>query len=303
MLASLQSKVRGFVFLGILLMLSRPDLALSGAMPLESQIYMAGLHESEWVFAGSDISCELRHKVPQFGQAIFRRIAGDDLFFRINSFQPIPEKLQGTLREVSPAWEHHLPDDLQQHLVIHTGMRPIRLGRKPAGWLLTSLSKGQVGSFDFLDWDDSRRQVHVRLSPVKFQKPYREFKQCLSKLSTEGFETLKESTVLFALDVHDLDKKAKQRLDRLVKYILADEKLVGITVAGHADDQGTRRYNKKLSARRATTVSNYLVSKGVDAGIIRKRHYGESRPAIPKRSERARAANRRAKISLSRGDR
>lgn len=303
MLAYLKSRGRGYLLLGILLMLGRPGLVLSGAAPLESQVYMAGLHESEWVFAGSDISCELRHQVPQFGQAIFRRIAGDDLLFRLNSFQPIPEKLDGILREVSPAWEHHAPDDLQQHLVIHAGMRPISLGRKPAGWLLTSLSKGQVGSFDFLDWDDSRRQVHVRLSPVKFQKPYREFKQCLSQLSTEGFETLKHSTVLFALDVHELNKKAKQGLDRLAQYILADEKLVGITVAGHADDQGSRRYNKKLSARRAASVSDYLVSKGVDAGIIRKRHYGESRPAIPKRSERARAANRRAKISLTRSDR
>jgi outer membrane protein OmpA-like peptidoglycan-associated protein len=142
----------------------------------------------------------------------------------------------------------------------------------------------------------------VRLSPVKFQKAYREFKQCLSQLSAEGFETLKQSTVLFALDVHELDKKAKQRLDRLAQYILADEKLTGITVAGHADDQGSRRYNKKLSAKRAATVANYLISKGVDAATIRKRHYGESRPAIPKRTERARAANRRAQISLTRNN-
>jgi outer membrane protein OmpA-like peptidoglycan-associated protein len=300
MLAFLQSRGRALLISGIILVFGIPGLSQSGTPPLESQVYMAGMHDSEWIFAGSDVSCELRHQVPQFGQAIFRRIAGDDLFFRLNSFQPIPEKLDGILREVSPSWEHQLPDDLQQHLVIHAGMQPIRLGRKPAGWLLTSLSKGQVGSFDFLDWDDSRRQVHVRLSPVQFQKAYREFKQCLSQLSTEGFETLKQSKVLFALDVHELDKKAKQRLDRLAQYILADEKVTGITVAGHADDQGTRRYNKKLSAKRAATVASYLISKGVDAAIIRKRHYGESRPAVPKRTERARAANRRANIGLIR---
>jgi outer membrane protein OmpA-like peptidoglycan-associated protein len=135
---------------------------------------------------------------------------------------------------------------------------------------------------------------------VQFQKAYREFKQCLSQLSNEGFETLRQSTVLFALDVHELDKKAKQGLDRLAQYILADEKVTGITVAGHADDQGTRRYNKKLSAKRAASVASYLISKGVDAASIRKRHYGESRPAVPKRTERARAANRRANISLIR---
>ena len=275
-------------------------LPLLGSSRLESQIYMAGMHESEWVFAGSGFNCELRHRVPQFGQAVFRRIAGDELHFYINSFQPIPEKLEGSLREVSPAWEHADPDDLEQLLTIHAGMQPVRLGRKPAGWLLTSLSKGQVGSFGFLDWDDSRREVHVRLSPVRFQQPYREFKQCLSRLSGKGFESLKNSTIHFALDVHTLNKQAKRQLDSLAEYILADQKVAGITVAGHADDQGSRRYNKKLSSRRAASVSRYLISKGVDASLIRQRHYGESRPAVAKRTERARAANRRANISLQR---
>lgn len=295
-----QKSKLSFLIFSFVVMLWLPRTALLGATQLESQIYMAGLHESEWVFAGSDISCELRHRVPQFGQAIFRRIAGDDLNFRINSFQPIPEKLNGTLREVSPAWEHEAPDELQQHLQINSGMQPVRLGRKPAGWLLTLLSKGQVGSFGFLDWDDSRRQVYVRLSPVQFQKPYREFKHCLSQLSNEGFESLQQSMVYFPLDIDKLGKQAKQRLDRLAKYIQADEKLAGVTISGHADDQGTRRYNKKLSARRAESVFNYLVSKGVDAGLMKKRHFGESRPAVAKRTEQARAANRRAKISLSR---
>ncbi|MES9940996.1 MAG: OmpA family protein [Candidatus Thiodiazotropha sp. 6PLUC2] len=281
-------------------MLWLPRATLFGATQLESQTYMAGMHESEWIFAGSDISCELRHQIPQFGQAIFRRIAGDDLNFRINSFQPIPERLEGVLREVSPSWEHQPPDELQQHMKINSGMQPVRLGRKPAGWLLTSLSKGQVGSFDFLDWDDSRREVNVRLSPVQFQKPYRQFKQCLSQLSSEGFESFQHSTVFFPLDIHKLDKQAKQRLDRLIKYIQADERLAGIMISGHADDQGTRRYNKRLSARRAKSVSSYLISKGIEAGLIKQRHYGESRPAIAKRTEQARAANRRANISLSR---
>jgi outer membrane protein OmpA-like peptidoglycan-associated protein len=290
----------GCLIFGLLVLYWMPLFPLLAAVQLESQIYMAGLHESEWQFAGSDFSCELRHRIPQFGKAVFRRIAGDNLNFRIDSFQPIPEGFDGILREVSPAWEHEAPDELQQHLQIHSGMQPIRLGRKPAGWLLTSLSKGQVGSFEFLDWDDSRRQVYVRLSPVKFQKSYRAFKQCLSQLSNDGFESLQHSTVHFSLDVHQLDKLAKSTLDRLAGYIKADQKLTGITVSGHADDQGTRRYNRKLSARRAQSVTRYLVSKGVDASLIKQRHYGESRPAIAKRTERARAANRRATISLSR---
>jgi outer membrane protein OmpA-like peptidoglycan-associated protein len=276
------------------------SMDLHGALQLESKIFMAGLHESRWMFVGATYQCELRHEVPQFGKAIFSRIAGEQLQFHIDSFQPIPERIQATLREVSPAWEHNDPDDLEQILEVHTGTRPIQLGRKPAGWLLTSLSKGQVGSFDFLDWDDRRRKVSIRLSPVRFLAAYRTFKQCLSKLPKQGFESLKNSIVYFPVDGHVLDVKTKQQLDRLASYLQADQKVTRIVVAGHADDQGTRRYNMKLSAKRAASVSQYLISKGVNHHLIQSRHYGESRPAVPKQTQPARAANRRVHMILQR---
>jgi outer membrane protein OmpA-like peptidoglycan-associated protein len=268
---------------------------------LEDQLYLAGIHESVWEFSGSDYSCELKHEVPQFGVARFRRIAGEQLHFFINSFQPVPESVDGILRERSPAWEHNPPDDLQLSIAIQPGMRPMMLQRKQAGWLLTSLTKGQVGSFSFADWDDNRRQVRVELSPVNFQKPYREFKRCLRRLpNSGGFAELKHSVIHFALDVDALDNQAEQRLAQLAAYVQADEKIKRILIEGHADDQGTRRYNKRLSARRAASAYKYLAGKGVNGGMMTQRHYGESRPKIRKRTERARAANRRVEIKLQR---
>jgi outer membrane protein OmpA-like peptidoglycan-associated protein len=268
---------------------------------LEDQRYMADIHDAEWQFTGSNYSCELKHEIPQFGVARFKRIAGEQLQFVITSFQPVPESVEGVLRERSPAWEHNPPDTLQHPIVIKTGMRPMALERKQAGWLLTSLTKGQVGSFSFADWDDNRRQVRVELSPVNFQKPYREFKRCLRQLpSNGGFAELKHSVVNFALDVAALDSQAQQRLTQLAGYVLADEKIRRIIIEGHADDQGTRRYNNKLSARRAASVYQFLTGKGVKGGMMNQRHYGESRPKIARRSERARAANRRVEIKLQR---
>jgi outer membrane protein OmpA-like peptidoglycan-associated protein len=268
---------------------------------LEDQRYLAGIHESVWTFSGSDYSCELKHEVPQFGVALFKRIAGESLHFHIDSFQPVPELVEGMLRERSPAWKHNPPDNLQLSIAIQPGMRPMALPRKQAGWLLTSLTKGQVGSFSFADWNDSRRQVRVELSPVNFQKPYREFKRCLRQLpSSGGFAELKHSVVHFALDVDALDNQATQRLAQLAAYVQADGKIKRIIIEGHADDQGTRRYNKRLSAKRAARVSKYLTGKGVRGEMMAQRHYGESRPKIHKRTERARAANRRVEIKLQR---
>ncbi|MES9969369.1 MAG: OmpA family protein [Candidatus Thiodiazotropha sp.] len=273
---------------------------LNGAA-LEDQLYMAGMHESSWMFSGSGYSCELKHEIPQFGEARFRRIAGEQLHFFINSFQPVPESMEGFVRERSPAWEHTPPDTLQHSVLIQTGMRPMALKRKQAGWLLTSLTKGQIGSFSFADWDDSRRQVRVQLSPVNFQKPYREFKRCLRQLpSSGGFAELQRSTVHFALDVDVIDSKGEQRLDQLAAYVAAAEGIKRITIEGHADDQGSRPYNKRLSARRAAAVYQYLSAKGVKKGMMQQRHYGESRPKIAKRTAHARAANRRVEIKLQR---
>ncbi|MBT2990496.1 MAG: OmpA family protein [Candidatus Thiodiazotropha sp. (ex Ctena orbiculata)] len=290
--------VTAALWLSLLLMLKSHTLY---ALELEDQLYMAEMHDSAWSFTGSDYSCELEHEVPQFGVARFRRLAGENLHFFINSFQPVPEPVEGFVNEVSPPWEHTPPDPIRHVIAIQPGLRPMALPRKQAGWLLTSLTKGQVGSFSFADWDDSRRQVRVQLSPVNFQKPYRDFKRCLRQLpKSGGFSALRHSTLHFALDVARVDGKGEQRLDQLAAYIQADERISRITIEGHADDQGSTGYNKGLSARRAANVYSYLTGKGVKGRLMTQRHYGESRPKIARRTESARAANRRVEINLER---
>ncbi|MBT3048265.1 MAG: OmpA family protein [Candidatus Thiodiazotropha sp.] len=290
--------VTAALWLSLLLMFKPHTLQ---ALELEDQRYMAGMHDSAWSFSGSDYSCELAHEVPQFGVARFRRLAGESLHFFINSFQPVPERVEGIVNEVSPPWEHNPPDPIRHAITIQPGLQPMALPRKQAGWLLTSLTKGQVGSFAFPDWDDSRRRVRVELSPVNFQKPYRQFKRCLRQLpKSGGFSALRNSTLHFALDVDRVDGEGEQRLDQLAAYIQADERISRVSIEGHADDQGSSRYNKGLSARRAANVYSYLSSKGVKGRLMSQRHYGESRPKIARRTESARAANRRVEINLER---
>ncbi len=286
---------------------------------LQAEVYMADVHQSAWIFKGASTLCELTHEIPQFGLARFQRLAGDELRFRIDSYQPVPEKIDGVLREASPSWSHDTADRLEQFIVVEAGLQPIKLDRRPAGWLLSALAKGQVGSFDMLDWNDSRKQRQIRLSPVNFQQPYREFKQCLRELSSQGFKgeqglegvpgvanrvsggkDLSTSAVHFALDVHTLDAEAKATLKQLADYIKADSRITAVRLAGHADDQGKAPYNLRLSARRAKRVFDYLMRQGVDPGLLSRRHYGESKPKMRGRTETARAANRRVEIELVR---
>ena len=275
-----------------------PGLAFAEELPPE--LYMADVHQSTWRFEGSRALCELSHEIPQFGVARFQRLAGEDLSFRIDSYQPVPERVEGMLREVSPPWHHAESDPLEQLVVVEAGLKPIKLDRRPAGWLLSSLAKGQVGSFDMLDWNDSRKQRQIRLSPVNFQQAYKPFKQCLRELDRGGFVPSGPTSVQFALDVHKLDKRAEGLLRPLVDYIKADDRISAVRIAGHADDRGTDRYNLKLSSRRAQAVYDFLAKSGVEKRLMSRRSYGESRPKIRGRSEAARAANRRAVVELVR---
>jgi len=274
--------------------------AISHGSLVEPDIYLADMHYSEWEFTGSKAKCELRHEIPKFGISRFLRLAGEHLSFRIDSFQPVPEQVEGLLREISPSWEHNEPDPLTQEVQFRRGLSPVELSRKPSSWLISSLDKGQIGSFDFLDWDDTRKVVHVQLSPVKFQKPYRQFKRCLEELSNKGFSEYRETEVRFPLDVHQLDAAAERLLDELAEYIKADESIKRLSIEGHADDRGTHGYNRKLSERRARSVYDYLVAAGVDSALLKRRAFGEERPRVASRLESARAANRRAEIKLDR---
>jgi OOP family OmpA-OmpF porin len=73
----------------------------------------------------------------------------------------------------------------------------------------------------------------------------------------------------------------------------------GLAVHGHTDDVGTAEYNQQLSERRAEAVKQYLVSAGIDPGIVTIKGFGKSSPIATGRDEASRAKNRRVDIALT----
>jgi outer membrane protein OmpA-like peptidoglycan-associated protein len=51
-----------------------------------------------------------------------------------------------------------------------------------------------------------------------------------------------------------------------------------IRVEGHTDASGSAEYNQALSERRALTVKNALVQRGVDGARLNTVGYGKTRP-------------------------
>ncbi len=62
--------------------------------------------------------------------------------------------------------------------------------------------------------------------------------------------------------------------------------------------KATEDYNLELSLKRARSVYNYLLEKGIDAARISYRGYGESKPVSPNETEEGKALNRRTEITI-----
>lgn len=85
------------------------------------------------------------------------------------------------------------------------------------------------------------------------------------------------SDVNFAFAKDTLKPEAQQTLDGVYGEI-AQLKTAQVSVAGYTDRIGSDVSNLKLSQRRADTVANYLVSKGVAQDAISAVGYGEANP-------------------------
>ncbi len=85
------------------------------------------------------------------------------------------------------------------------------------------------------------------------------------------------STELFEFNKAVLSAEARKKLDAEVIAKLRDLRDVrSIIVNGHADRLGSNEYNERLSEQRANAVRAYLVSKGVEAGKVQTRAFGET---------------------------
>jgi len=85
------------------------------------------------------------------------------------------------------------------------------------------------------------------------------------------------STVHFPLGGWKLDKLAELRLDQdVIAKLGATGGVEFVVVNGYTDRLGSARFNQKLSERRAQSVKDYLVSKGMDGAKIDVTGYGKT---------------------------
>ena len=78
------------------------------------------------------------------------------------------------------------------------------------------------------------------------------------------------------LDKADLRAESLPELDKLIKFFQENNDLT-IEIGSHTDSRGSDDYNLELSQRRAQSVVNYLVSKGIPTIQLVAKGYGETK--------------------------
>lgn len=83
--------------------------------------------------------------------------------------------------------------------------------------------------------------------------------------------------IFYEFDKATLTQESTKSLDELVT-LLNENPNVTIELSAHCDYRGSEAYNKSLSQRRAESVVNYLLAKGIAKDRLTPVGYGKSRP-------------------------
>lgn len=106
------------------------------------------------------------------------------------------------------------------------------------------------------------------------------------------------SNITFRTDSADLNSQFYKVLDGVALVAKKYDKTI-IEVAGHTDSTGTAEYNRGLSQRRANSVADYLMTRGVARARLMTAAGGEDHPIASNATEQGRAANRRVEVTLA----
>lgn len=274
---------------------------ISGLVAAGTQHYQAPLSDVVWTASSKKLHCTLTHDIPLYGTATFAQGAGEKLSFTMTAKRKATRnKDSGHLRALPPEWKHHIDVVDIGKVAIHKGGTPFQLKEDVSRRILAELQKGMFPTFSYRDWADARDQVTVALPGVNIKPVLDEFITCLAKLPVYNFEDFKISLLHFAFGKHALNTKDRKRLDDLARYLKSTTDVKQIVISGHTDSIGRKRSNDKLGQRRSNAVKDYLVAKGVPEKLFKLKSHGERKPKASNKTDKGRAENRRASITLIR---
>jgi len=121
--------------------------------------------------------------------------------------------------------------------------------------------------------------------------------------ANSGCPDIKDSLKVSARSIYFLtgsDKFANPKLaPEKLKYVLEalnKYPVLKIDIEGHTDITGSAKLNKALSQKRANTIMNFLISKGIAKDRLTATGYGSEKPVASNKTAKGRQENRRVEL-------
>lgn len=105
----------------------------------------------------------------------------------------------------------------------------------------------------------------------------KDFKKVIALTSTA--RPIELPNIFYDFNRWELRPESMASLDRLVE-VLNDNPTIIIELGAHTDSRGSLEYNYELSQKRAQSVVNYLIEKGIPAARLRARGFAQSQPKV-----------------------
>lgn len=113
----------------------------------------------------------------------------------------------------------------------------------------------------------------------------------------EAIKVTFESGILYATNSSTLNTASRESLNKFATSLLENPD-TDIKIFGHTDSTGSDAINNPLSEKRAESVYNYLVARGVAGKRMISQGFGSSDPIADNSSVSGRAQNRRVEIFI-----
>lgn len=143
------------------------------------------------------------------------------------------------------------------------------------------------------------KEIRNQQNPFALDIPLQPISESIGKMDSvlspkEGVPIILKN-VFFSTNSSELRVESQVELNRL-KLLLDENPKMKIRINGHTDSEGSDTDNLLLSDRRAKSVRDYLISRGIAADRLDAKGYGETKPISSNESNEGRQLNRRTEF-------
>ena len=110
-------------------------------------------------------------------------------------------------------------------------------------------------------------------------------------------EKMQLTNIFFTTDSWQIKEESFNELNNLVR-LLSENKDIIMEIGGHTDSTGSPEHNITLSEKRALSVVDYLISKGINPDRLSYKGYGNTQPVGNNDTAEGRQLNRRTEAKV-----